>query len=73
MLVRIGSQIDWRVSDRVYDLVVRLPLRTRAARRTAAGARPRHHSLVVSGAGPAAYSTCHGCRSTWRSALHFTR
>jgi ATP-binding cassette subfamily C protein len=31
MLVRIGSQIDWRVSDRVYDLVVRLPLRTRGS------------------------------------------
>ena len=29
MLVRIGNQIDWRVSDRVYDLVIRLPLRTR--------------------------------------------
>jgi len=29
ILVRIGNQIDWRVSDRVYDLVVRLPLRTR--------------------------------------------
>lgn len=29
MLVRIGNQIDWRASDRVYDLVVRLPLRTR--------------------------------------------
>ncbi|WP_454630201.1 type I secretion system permease/ATPase [Bradyrhizobium cenepequi] len=29
MLVRIGNQIDWRVSDRVYDLVIRLPLRAR--------------------------------------------
>ncbi|RXH06554.1 type I secretion system permease/ATPase [Bradyrhizobium vignae] len=29
MLVRIGNQIDWRISDRIYDLVVRLPLRTR--------------------------------------------
>ncbi|MGY3604979.1 MULTISPECIES: type I secretion system permease/ATPase [unclassified Bradyrhizobium] len=29
MLLRIGNQIDWRVSDRVYDLVIRLPLRTR--------------------------------------------
>ncbi|MBO4221330.1 type I secretion system permease/ATPase [Bradyrhizobium neotropicale] len=29
MLLRIGNQIDWRVSDRVYDLVTRLPLRTR--------------------------------------------
>jgi ATP-binding cassette, subfamily C, type I secretion system permease/ATPase len=29
MLVRIGNQIDWRVGDRIYDLVVRLPLRTR--------------------------------------------
>ena len=27
MLVRIGNQIDWRLGDRVYDLVVRLPLR----------------------------------------------
>ena len=31
MLVRIGSQIDWRVSDRIYDLVIRLPLRTRGS------------------------------------------
>jgi PrtD family type I secretion system ABC transporter len=31
MLVRIGNQIDWRISDRVYDLVVRLPLRTRGS------------------------------------------
>jgi ATP-binding cassette subfamily C protein len=31
MLVRIGNQIDWRLSDRVYDLVVRLPLRTRGS------------------------------------------
>ena len=31
MLVRIGNQIDWRLSDRVYELVVRLPLRTPAA------------------------------------------
>ncbi len=31
MLVRIGNQIDWRVSDRIYDLVVRLPLRTRGS------------------------------------------
>lgn len=29
MLVRIGNQIDWRISDRIFDLVVRLPLRTR--------------------------------------------
>jgi PrtD family type I secretion system ABC transporter len=29
ILVRIGNQIDWRVSDRIFDLVVRLPLRTR--------------------------------------------
>ncbi len=29
MLLRIGNQIDWRVSDRVYDLVIRLPLRSR--------------------------------------------
>ncbi|MFO1109185.1 MAG: type I secretion system permease/ATPase [Bradyrhizobium sp.] len=29
MLVRIGNQIDWRVGDRIFDLVIRLPLRTR--------------------------------------------
>ena len=31
MLVRIGNQIDWRVGDRIYDLVIRLPLRTRGS------------------------------------------
>ncbi|MGQ0680781.1 type I secretion system permease/ATPase [Bradyrhizobium sp.] len=31
MLVRIGNQIDWRVGDRIYDLVVRLPLRSRGS------------------------------------------
>ena len=36
MLVRIGNQIDWRLSDRVYELVVRLPLRTRGKRRRTA-------------------------------------
>lgn len=55
MLVRIGSQIDWRVSDRVYDLVVRLPLRTRGS---GDGLQPVRDldtiRSVVSGAGPAA-------------------
>jgi len=55
MLVRIGSQIDSRVSDRVYDLVVRLPLRTRGS---GDGLQPVRDlntiRSVLSGSGPAA-------------------
>ena len=55
MLVRIGSQIDWRLSDRVYDLVVRLPLRTRGS---GDGMQPIRDldtiRSVLSGSGPAA-------------------
>jgi len=55
MLVRIGNQIDWRLSDRVYDLVVRLPLRTRGG---GDGLQPVRDldtiRSVLSGSGPAA-------------------
>jgi ATP-binding cassette subfamily C protein len=55
MLVRIGSQIDWRLSDRVYDLVVRQPLRTRGS---GDGQQPIRDldtiRSVLSGSGPAA-------------------
>ena len=55
MLVRIGNQIDWRLSDRVYDLVVRLPLRTRGS---GDGLQPTRDldtiRSVLSGSGPAA-------------------
>ncbi|MEO8319859.1 MAG: type I secretion system permease/ATPase [Bradyrhizobium sp.] len=55
MLVRIGNQIDWRLSDRVYDLVVRLPLRTRGS---GDGLQPVRDidtvRSVLSGSGPAA-------------------
>lgn len=55
MLVRIGSQIDGRLSDRVYDLVVRLPLRTRGS---GDGLQPIRDldtvRSVLSGSGPAA-------------------
>jgi len=43
MLVRIGNQIDWRLSDRVYDLVIRLPLRARdVLLLAAAGSHDQH-------------------------------
>jgi ATP-binding cassette subfamily C protein len=55
MLVRIGNQIDWRLSDRVYDLVIRLPLR---ARGSGDGLQPVRDldtiRSVLSGSGPAA-------------------
>ncbi|WP_029583964.1 type I secretion system permease/ATPase [Bradyrhizobium sp. URHD0069] len=55
MLVRIGNQIDWRLSDRIYDLVVRLPLR---ARGSGDGLQPVRDldtiRSVLSGSGPAA-------------------
>jgi ATP-binding cassette subfamily C protein len=55
MLVRIGNQIDWQMSDRVYDLVVRLPLRTRGS---GDGLQPVRDldtvRSVLSGSGPAA-------------------
>lgn len=55
MLVRIGNQIDWRLSDRVYDLIVRLPLRTRGS---GDGLQPVRDldavRSVLSGSGPAA-------------------
>lgn len=55
MLVRIGNQIDWRLGDRVYELVVRLPLRTRGS---GDGLQPVRDldtvRSVLSGAGPAA-------------------
>lgn len=55
MLVRIGNQIDWRLSDRVYDLVVRMPLRTRGS---GDGLQPVRDldtiRSVLSGSGPAA-------------------
>ena len=55
MLVRIGNQIDWRLSERVYDLVVRLPLRTRGS---GDGLQPIRDldtiRAVLSGSGPAA-------------------
>ena len=55
MLVRIGNQIDWRLSDRVYELVVRLPLRTRGS---GDGLQPVRDldtiRSVLSGSGPAA-------------------
>ena len=56
MLVRIGNQIDWRLGDRVYDLVVRLPLRTRGG---GDGLQPVRDldtiRSVLSGSGPAAF------------------
>ncbi len=55
MLVRIGNQIDWRLGDRVYDLVVRLPLRTRGS---GDGLQPIRDldtiRSVLSGSGPTA-------------------
>lgn len=55
MLVRVGNQIDWHLSDRVYDLVVRLPLRTRGS---GDGLQPVRDldtvRSVLSGSGPAA-------------------
>jgi PrtD family type I secretion system ABC transporter len=55
MLVRIGNLLDSRLSDRVYDLLVRLPLRTRGS---GDGLQPvRDLDLirsVISGPGPAA-------------------
>jgi PrtD family type I secretion system ABC transporter len=55
MLVRIGNQIDWRLSDRIYDLVARLPLRTRGS---GDGLQPVRDldtiRSVLSGSGPAA-------------------
>jgi PrtD family type I secretion system ABC transporter len=55
MLVRTGNQIDWRLSDRVYELVVRLPLRTRGS---GDGLQPVRDldtvRSVLSGSGPAA-------------------
>jgi PrtD family type I secretion system ABC transporter len=55
MLVRIGNQLDWRLSDRVYDLVIRLPLR---ARGSGDGLQPVRDldtiRSVLSGSGPAA-------------------
>jgi ATP-binding cassette subfamily C protein len=55
MLVRIGNRIDWRLGDRIYDLLVRLPLRTRGS---GDGLQPVRDletvRSVLSGAGPAA-------------------
>jgi PrtD family type I secretion system ABC transporter len=55
MLVRIGNQIDARLSSRVYDLVVLLPLRTRGS---GDGLQPIRDldtlRSVLSGSGPAA-------------------
>jgi ABC-type protease/lipase transport system fused ATPase/permease subunit len=55
MLVRIGNLLESRLSDRVYDLLVRLPLRTRGS---GDGLQPvRDLDLirsVISGPGPAA-------------------
>ena len=55
MLVRIGNQIDWGLSERVYDLVVHLPLRTRGS---GDGLQPIRDldtiRSVLSGTGPAA-------------------
>jgi PrtD family type I secretion system ABC transporter len=55
MLIRIGNQIDCRLSDRIYDLVVRLPLRTRGG---GDGLQPVRDldtvRSVLSGSGPPA-------------------
>ena len=55
MLVRIGNQIDWSLGDRVYELVVRLPLRTRGS---GDGLQPVRDldtvRSVLSGSGPPA-------------------
>ena len=55
LLVRVGNQLDWSLSARVYDLIVRLPLRTRGS---GDGLQPVRDldtvRSVMSGAGPAA-------------------
>jgi len=55
MLVRMGNQVCWSLNARVYDLIVRLPLRTRAA---GDGLQPARDldtiRSVMSGAGPTA-------------------
>ena len=55
LLVRIGNQLDWRLSARVYDLIVRLPLRTRGG---GDGLQPVRDldtvRSVMSGSGPSA-------------------
>ena len=55
LLVRVGNHLDWSLSARVYDLIVRLPLRTRGS---GDGMQPIRDldtvRSVMSGAGPAA-------------------
>ena len=74
MLVRIGNQIDWRLGDRVYELVVRLPLRTRGS---GDGLQPVRDldtiRSVLSGSGPAALFDLPWLPSISPSVLPFTR
>jgi ATP-binding cassette subfamily C protein len=55
MLVRVANQLDWRMSERVYDLVLRLPLETRGS---GDGLQPVRDldtiRSVLSGPGPSA-------------------
>ena len=53
LLVRIGGQLDGRLSPRVYD-ATRAHARASREGRPAAGPRPRHDPLFLSGAGPTA-------------------
>src|SRR5262245_53945978 len=73
LLVRIGNQLDCRLGARVYDVVVRLPLRARAG---GDGLQPMRVSTPSAPSSPAwvrpRCSTCPGFRSTSPSASPFT-
>ena len=64
ILVRIGDSLDEAMSMRVYDAIVRLPLKIGGK---GDGSQPiRDLNSVrgfLSGAGPSAFSICLGCRS----------
>ena len=70
VMVRIAATLDERLSARVYDIVVQLPLQDPGAgRRSRADARSRSDPRVP-GLAPARprCSICRGCRSTCSSA-----
>jgi ABC-type protease/lipase transport system fused ATPase/permease subunit len=68
ILGRVGTALDEALNARVFDSIVRLPLMVGGRNEGLQPLRDLDNvRSFLSGMGMARSSTCHGCRSIWRS------